>query len=163
MGEDLSLPERYAIRTPMQWSEEANAGFSTAAADGLIRPIVSGGDYGYERVNVDAQRDDDSSLLAWFERMLRALRECPESGEGRWKLLDSGRDDVLALRFDGPGGTTVTLTNLADQPCTVDLEADLGQPSGVLEVFGNRRYEHRPSDVSSLELDGWGYRWLRLG
>src|SRR3712207_975005 len=35
MGEDLSLPGRYAIRTPMQWSLMPNAGFSTADPDRL--------------------------------------------------------------------------------------------------------------------------------
>ena len=30
MGDDLSLPERIGVRTPMQWSDEPNAGFSTA-------------------------------------------------------------------------------------------------------------------------------------
>ena len=163
MGEDLRLPERYAIRTPMQWSDHPGGGFSSAPEDRLVRPVISGGDYGYERLNVDAQRDDDASLLAWFERMLRALRECPESGEGRWTLLDAGVDHVLALRFEAPTGTTVVLSNLRDERCTVDLEADLGQPGRMLEVFGNRRYDARPDNASSLELDGWGYRWLRLG
>jgi maltose alpha-D-glucosyltransferase/alpha-amylase len=162
MGDDLRLPERYSIRTPMQWSDRPNAGFSSAPEDRLIRPVITGGEYGYEHVNVDAGRDDDESLLAWFERMLRALRECPESGDGRWTLLDSGLEQVLALRFDGRRGTTVTITNLRDEPCKVDLSDDLGKPDLVLEMFANRRYGTRPRDVASLDLDGWGYRWLRL-
>jgi maltose alpha-D-glucosyltransferase/alpha-amylase len=162
MGDDLSLPERYSIRTPMQWSDKPNAGFSTAPEDRLIRPVITDRDYGYEQVNVDAERDDDESLLAWFERMLRALRECPESGDGRWMLLDSGLEQVLALRFDGRSGTTVAITNLRDEPCKVDLSTDLGTPDLVLEMFANRRYGTRPRDLASLDLDGWGYRWLRL-
>lgn len=86
MGEDLTLPGRYAIRTPMQWSDGPNAGFSSAPKPRLVRPVITGGAYGYETVNVDAERNDSSSLLAWFERMLRALRECPESGDGPWTL-----------------------------------------------------------------------------
>ncbi|MDQ1568069.1 MAG: maltose alpha-D-glucosyltransferase / alpha-amylase [Actinomycetota bacterium] len=163
MGDDLRLPERYSIRTPMQWSERPNAGFSSAPKDQLIRPVISGGAFGYERINVDAERDDDESLLAWFERMLRALRECPEPGDGKWTLLDSGAAHVLALRFDAPSGTTVAISNLRDEPCTVDLSADIGTPDEVVEMFANRRYDTRPKDVSSLDLDGWGFRWLRLG
>ena len=124
--------------------------------------MITDGEYGYEQLNVDAERDDDESLLAWFERMLRALRECPESGDGRWMLLDSGLEQVLALRFDGRTGTTVAITNLRDEPCKVDLSTDLGTPDVVLEMFANRRYGTRPRDVASLDLDGWGYRWLRV-
>ena len=32
----------------------------------------------------------------------------------------------------------------------------------LLEVFANRRYDRAPADLSALELDGWGYRWLRV-
>lgn len=162
MGEDLTLAERYAIRTPMQWSQRDNGGFSSAERDQLIRRVIDDGDYGYESVNVDTQRDDDESLLAWFERMLRALRECPESGDGSWTLLDSGLEQVLAIHFDGPGRATVAISNLRDEACTIDLSPDLGSPARTIEVFANRDYGVPPAGVSSIELDGWGYRWLHI-
>src|SRR5439155_13552532 len=61
MGEDLSLPGRQAIRTPMQWSSRRHAGFTRA--DEPVRPVVSGGGYGYARVNVSEQRRHADSLL----------------------------------------------------------------------------------------------------
>jgi maltose alpha-D-glucosyltransferase/alpha-amylase len=151
MGEDLSLSERFAIRTPMQWSDAPNAGFSAASEKDLARPVIGDGDSGYHGVNVDAQRDDDQSLLAWFERMLRALRECPEAGGGKWNLLDAGIEHVLALRFDAPSGTMLAVSNLCDEPCTIDLSADVGAISRVLDVFADDRYETRPHDLSALE------------
>ncbi len=162
MGDDLSLPERNALRTPMQWSDEPNAGFSTASSDRLIRPVISGGKFGFERVNVDAQRADSASLLAWFERMLRSLRECPEFGTGTWATLDPATDAVLALRFSAATGTVVAVSNLADEPCTVDLGPELPEGTRLLEVFANRQYGQSPADQSRLELDGFGYRWLRV-
>jgi maltose alpha-D-glucosyltransferase / alpha-amylase len=56
MGDDLRLKERAAVRTPMQWSAGANGGFSTAERP--VRPVVSGGLYGFETVNVERQRRD---------------------------------------------------------------------------------------------------------
>ncbi len=57
MGEDLTLPERNAIRTPMQWSDGPNAGFSTTRRKrDLRRPVITGGDFGFETVNVEDQR-----------------------------------------------------------------------------------------------------------
>ncbi len=161
MGDDLALPERNALRTPMQWSTEANGGFSTAAGDALVRPIVSGA-FGPKSVNVDSQRSDDQSLLAWFERMLRTLRECPEFGSGRWELLDPAVASVLAMCYSAPTGTVIALSNLGEESATVDLRAELPPDARLLEVFGNRRYGHNFDDLSALELDGWGYRWLRL-
>ena len=64
IGDDLSLPERECARTPMQWSDEPHGGFSTAkrvGAAGDRDPV-----YGYQRVNVAAQRRDPHSLLNWI-------------------------------------------------------------------------------------------------
>ena len=43
MGDDLAQPGRFLTRTLTQWTNERNAGFSTAPADGLVRPVIAGG------------------------------------------------------------------------------------------------------------------------
>ena len=63
MGDDLSLEERDAIRTPMQWNGGTDAGFSTAPAKNLHHPVIRGVDFGHETANVQAQRRDPGSLL----------------------------------------------------------------------------------------------------
>ena len=163
MGDDLSLEGRDAIRTPMQWSDGPNAGFSTASPDDLHHPVVSGGDFGYEHVNVTAQRRDPSSLLSWMERALRTLRECPEFNVGQCRPLENTNSSVLALRYDAPTGAMLAITNLADRPCIVDLDAPEDGTSSPGEVFANRAYDHDvAADLRGIELDGYGYRWIRL-
>ena len=78
MGDDLSLPERYAARTPMQWSRDRHGGFTTARRP--IRRVVGDPIYGYAQVNVADQRRDPNSLLNWTERLIRTRKECPEIG-----------------------------------------------------------------------------------
>ena len=84
MGDDLSLPERNSVRTPMQWSDEPNAGFSTApAGQAWSGPVVTRAKFDYRRVNVAAQHD-----LAWLAHGARAAarprrRACPEVGWGK--------------------------------------------------------------------------------
>src|SRR5438270_2174252 len=56
MGEDLSLKERDSMRTPMQWANAKNAGFSPAASDRLVLPVISKGEFRYEKVNVAAEQ-----------------------------------------------------------------------------------------------------------
>jgi maltose alpha-D-glucosyltransferase/alpha-amylase len=162
MGDDLSLPERDSIRTPMQWSAEPGAGFSTAPAGKLCRPVVTGGDFGHETVNVAAQRRDPGSLLHWMERMLHTVRECAEFGVGACAPVDTGDAAVLALRYDAPGGVMLAVTNLAARRRTVDLGPQPGQDGEPLEVFSDKAYQPAGRDLHDLELTGYGYRWIRL-
>jgi maltose alpha-D-glucosyltransferase/alpha-amylase len=163
MGEDLALSGRTAVRTPMQWTDEASGGFSTAGRDQLVRPVIRGGEYGCETVNVLDQRRDRSSLLSWFETMIRTLRESPEVGTGTCTLIDVPLPPhVLAHRCDGPTGSMLFLHNLADSPATCDLAAPSGAGDTVVEVFADQDYPPPDVGLHELELAGYGYRWLRL-
>ncbi|HYC01645.1 MAG TPA: alpha-amylase family protein [Azospirillaceae bacterium] len=158
MGEDLSLDERNAVRTPMQWSDDPNGGFSPAPPDRLVRPVLTGGEYGYERVNVEAQQRDPGSLLNWFERVARARRECPEFGRGAWRVLETGDPAVLALRCDWDGKAVLALHNFAAEERTATLADPPEEP--LRDLFGDRAYE--PAEGGKLSLSAYGYRWLRL-
>ena len=165
MGENLKLPGRYAIRTPMQWSGQRNAGFSTAPVKRLVRPPVSGGEFGYETVNVDAHRHDKESLLNWFERMIHTLRESPEVGCGTCAHVDVPVPrGVLIHRADGETGSMVFLHNLCDEPGTIDLSSLAGEASDPDQVFADGDYPHlsSPDELAEIELAGYGYRWIRL-
>ncbi|HWG99210.1 MAG TPA: alpha-amylase family protein [Pilimelia sp.] len=162
MGDDLSLPGREAIRTPMQWSLLPNAGFSTAKPDRLVRPVISEGEYGYERVNVTNQRCDPNSLLAWFERMIRTLREAPEVGCGRCAHIDLPNPPaVLAHRADAATGTMVFLHNLGPEDATADLSPLAAEADHPIDVLTDREYP-AVGDLSELPVAGYGYRWIRL-
>ena len=56
MGDNIWLEDRDGVRTPMQWSDASNAGFSTADPSALGDPVIDDPVYGYQQVNVDAQR-----------------------------------------------------------------------------------------------------------
>jgi maltose alpha-D-glucosyltransferase/alpha-amylase len=160
MGDDLSLEQRDSIRTPMQWADAPQAGFSTA--ERTVRPVVSAGDYGYAQVNVRDQQQDPESLLSWFERTIRVLRECPEFGTGTCTVLDTRDDQVLGLRYDCPTGSMLAVLNLGEDARTVDL-ASQGQlaPGFPIDVLADRDYPPA-GDLTRVEVDGSGYRWLRL-
>jgi maltose alpha-D-glucosyltransferase/alpha-amylase len=157
MGDDLRLPERAAIRTPMQWSAEWNGGFS--AARRLVRPAIARGVYGYERVNVDEQRHDPHSLLRWTQRMIGLRKQCPEIGWGTWQLLPTGSPAVLALQYDWRGTTIVCVHNLAAKPREARLETGLETLTGLLDV----EELHSVDGVHAITLEAFGYRWYRGG
>ncbi|MDG4805961.1 alpha-amylase family protein [Micromonospora sp. WMMD1120] len=162
MGEDLSLPGREAIRTPMQWSYQPNAGFSTADPEKLVRPVIDKGEFGYQTVNVTAQRGDPKSLLAWFERMIRTLREAPEIGSGSTTHIDVAMPPgVLAHRADGPTGTMVFVHNLGTDDVEVDLSSLEPEADLPIDVLTDRGYGEL-GKLGAVKVSGHGYRWIRL-
>jgi maltose alpha-D-glucosyltransferase/alpha-amylase len=161
MGEDLSLPERYSVRTPMQWSDEPNAGFSSTPRERLIRPVVSRGEFGYEKVNVAAQQRDSQSFMNWMKRLIHIRRDCPEIGWGACTILDTGQPGVFAHRCDWQDGAIIAVHNLASKPTTARLNVDQGHGTHLVELFGNHSYES-PTDSSSIELTPYGCRWFRV-
>jgi maltose alpha-D-glucosyltransferase/alpha-amylase len=163
MGEDLTLPGREAIRTPMQWDASRTAGFSTAAPADLVRPVAARGNFSAKRVNVESQRPDRQSLVRWFQELISVLRECPEIGVGEVSVIGGALPrSVLAHRFDAPEGAILLLHNLAATPVTLDLGGVDTGPEAPYEVFADDRYESPAKNLKNLELNGWGYRWIRL-
>ncbi len=157
-GEDLSLEERNAVRTPMQWSDEAQGGFSTA--EDLVRPVARGGPAGYEAANVADQRGDPDSLLGRVQRMIRARRSAPEIGWGETRVLDPGHEAVLALVSEWRGDRVVTLHNLAGE--AVEVTPGLGDGETLIPLMGSRACEPVPPR-SPVRLAPHGYAWFRVG
>ena len=150
MGDNLRLKERNAIRTPMQWSNEPNGGFSSAGE--LVRPAIATGPYGYESVNVDDQLRDPSSLLRWMIGMIRVRKECPEIGAGDWRLVPTRSPQVLATLH---GDAVLCVHNLGDRAAEVTLRLE---PS---RVWRNLHADERIS--GSVRLEPYGYAWYRAG
>lgn len=162
MGDDLSLPGRTAVRTPMQWANRKNAGFSSVESDQLVRSVISEGPFSYERVNVADQRRDPDSLLSWTQSLIRARKECPEIGRGQMKLVEVDQPTVLAHRIDWSQGAVLMVHNFADHSVSVRLKDGHGQGEYPIDLFGENRF-HRVSLDEPLELEPYGYRWLRVG
>jgi maltose alpha-D-glucosyltransferase/alpha-amylase len=161
MGDDLDLPERYAARTPMQWSPHAHGGFSTARRP--IRRLVNDPVYGYQHVNVADQRRDPNSLLNWTERIIRMRKECAEIGWGDWSILSRLPDQVLGLRFDWNDRSTIVLHNFADSPCAVRLRAEGPNGARLTNLLSQDQSDADEQGHHHLELEPYGYRWLRVG
>jgi maltose alpha-D-glucosyltransferase / alpha-amylase len=162
MGDMLSLPERNAVRTPMQWSEEPNAGFSTAPPDKLAHPVISEGEYGFWRVNAERQRLDPNSLLNQVERMIRLRKEHPEFGFGDYSVLDAPDAAVFGIRASWQRATTFAVHNLADRPASVRLDVPDAETTHLLDALSGDRYERRRDGSVEVDLDPFGFRWLRV-
>ena len=153
MGDDLGLPERQCVRTPMQWSREPNAGFSKAQK--TVLPVISDGPYSYERINAADQRRDPESMLNWTERIIRMRKECPEIGWGDFTVLDTGNRAVLAVRYEWRNNAVVVVHNLGAEQAEVTLRVPEEKLVDLLTDGGLQG--HR------VTLEPYGFRWYRAG
>jgi maltose alpha-D-glucosyltransferase/alpha-amylase len=162
MGENLDVPGRLSVRTPMQWTPYGSGGFSTATAAEFVRPMPDG-EFSIEHVSVARQRSDPDSLLNMIEELMRTRRECPSIGTGKWTALETGQDAVLALRHDVEGCSTVVVNNLGAKRCTVLLDLEPEEIATATDLLGDRRYDPLDPQTRSFRMNGYGYRWLRIG
>ena len=161
MGDDLRLPERYAARTPMQWSSHRHGGFTSGRR--VLRRLVNDPIYGYRHVNVADQRRDPNSLLNWTERIIRTRKECAEISWGDWKILPRLPDPVLGMRYDWNDRSTIVLHNFADRPCAVRLHVDGPQRCRLVNLLSQDTSEADDSGRHLVQLEPYGYRWFRVG
>ena len=161
MGEDLAAEGRMAVRTPMQWSNEANAGFSTALKRRLVQRVVPDG-YGRAR-----QRHRPAPrprvAVALHPPTHRRTPTCPEIGWGTCTVIDQPHAQVLAHRCDIDGSAVVAVHNLAAEPVTVTIPVGEGDGDGpaVVDLFSDDVVEQDVMSVR-LPLEGHGFRWLRV-
>lgn len=164
MGDDQALPDREAVRTPMQWSAQANGGFSPAPPEELSLPVIAEGDYGFPNVNVEQQRHDPQSLLNWLERMLRRRKECPAFGLGDCTFIDTGHKEVLAHRCVLGTMAAIAVHNFSARRIALRLPVLAKGVEGAClhDVLVGRRDVLRRDGSYDIELPPYGYRWFSV-
>jgi maltose alpha-D-glucosyltransferase / alpha-amylase len=160
MGDNIRLPDRHGVRTPMQWSAEKNAGFSEAEETYL--PVIDDPVYGYHRVNVAVQEEDTGSLL-WATRYLLAARKRHAALQhGRFELLPTESAAVLAYWRILDEERILCLYNLGPQPQSLSLDLSDWQGCQLVDLL---------SEAWSETVTGWpvvkllapyAAHWLRL-
>jgi len=122
MGDNIWLEDRNGVRTPMQWDDSPNGGFSAAPAGELYAPPIDDEVFGYQRVNVARQREDPDSLLSKIKALIALRKAHPALASSPIEFLDAGHDALLAfLRGEG-AARYVIVHNLSAQPRAARLD-----------------------------------------
>lgn len=161
MGEDLGLKERNAVRTPMQWSAEPNAGFS--GADKLVLPVIADGLYSYELVNVENQLRDRDSLLNWMTALIRLRKECTEIGFGEWSIISSGFKEVLIMCYTFNRTSLIIFHNFDERPREVILTKKQVGENKLVDLMKNTKSIADEHGRHTIILEAYGYRWFQAG
>ena len=162
MGDNIHLGDRNGVRTPMQWSPDRNGGFSRVDPAELSLPAAMDPLYGYQAVNVEAQRRDQHSILNWTRRMLTVRRSHPTFGRGTLTLLSPKNRKVLAYIREHDGDTVLCVVNLAHSLEAVEL--DLSHFSGRVPVELSAGSQFPPIGELTylLTVPPFGFYWFAL-
>ena len=162
MGDNIHLGDRNGVRTPMQWSPDRNGGFSRVDPAELSLPAAMDPLYGYQAVNVEAQRRDQHSILNWTRRMLTVRRSHPAFGRGTLTLLSPKNRKVLAYIREHDGDTVLCVVNLAHSLEAVEL--DLSHFSGRVPVELSAGSQFPPIGELTylLTVPPFGFYWFAL-
>lgn len=163
MAENLDIAGRMSVRAPMQWSDRPNGGFSAAASNQLVRPLVKSREWGPASVNVKAQEREPDSLLSWMQNLIRCRRNFPEIAFGRRSIVATADPSILALPYDWAGNRALTVHNLSAGPKHVALRIDpVNDRHDVMDAFGAAGVSVHKDGTIALSLERFGCKWLKL-
>ena len=140
MGDYLSLGDRDGVRTPMQWSADRNAGFSTASPQKLILPVVIDYEYHYQTVNVEAQDSNLHSLLWWMRRLIMLRRQFKAFGHGAIEFLNPENPRVLAFIRSYEQERILVVANLSRFVQYAELDLSQFKTMVPIELFGRNPF-----------------------
>jgi maltose alpha-D-glucosyltransferase/alpha-amylase len=167
MGDNIFLGDRHGVRTPMQWTDDRNGGFSRADPASLIAPAIMDPLYGFQSVNVESQSRDAHSLLNWTRRMLAVRKQQKAFGRGSLKMLSPANRRILAYlrEYTSPEGTNeivlcVANMSRAAQAAELDLSAYAGKTP--VEMIGGTSFPLITKLNYQLTLPPYGFYWFVL-
>jgi maltose alpha-D-glucosyltransferase/alpha-amylase len=162
MGDNIYLGDRNAVRTPMQWNADRNAGFSRANPQRLYLPVIIDPGYHAQAVNVEAQEENPSSILWWMRRLIALRRRYQAFGRGTFEHLRPDNRKVLAFirRFEDERILVVVNLSRFAQCVEVDLSEFRG--SVPVELFGNAAFPPVGELPYFITLGPHGFYWFSL-
>jgi maltose alpha-D-glucosyltransferase/alpha-amylase len=158
MGDNIELFDRNGLRTPMQWNEGRNAGFSTASQ--IVVPIIDTPEYPVSRINAAAAQADPTSTWHTIRRMvkLRKLNPVFSSHNFEWVNCHETRAVVFDRRSAHEG--VLALHNLSSERVALTIPGSATSNSPYTDLFTGEVFETGEKGLS-IVLTPYQYLWLK--
>lgn len=140
MGDNFYLGDRDGVRTPMQWTSDRNAGFSTANPQRLYLPLILDPQYNYESVNVELQSKNTSSLLWWTKRMISTRKRYKAFGRGDLQFVATENAKVLVYTRTYQEQVMLIVANLSRYPQAAELDLNFYEGFVPVEIMSKNRF-----------------------
>jgi len=123
--------------------------------------------FGYQRVNVETELENASSLLHWTRRMIHARKKHHAFGMGSFTDLGGSNPSVLSYvrEYTDPEGNVdrvLCVNNLSRFPQPVELDLRRFEGVAPIELLGGVRFPTIGELPYLLTLGAYGFYWFRL-
>jgi maltose alpha-D-glucosyltransferase/alpha-amylase len=162
MGDNFYLGDRDGVRTPMQWTPDRNAGFSSTDPQRLYLPIIMDPIYGHAVINVESQMRSSTSLLQWTKRIIDVRKQHPAFGMGSYEELTGSNPSVLAFVREFGDDVVLCVNNLSRFPQPVELDLRRFEGMTPVELVGGVHFPRAGELPYLLTLPGHGFYWFQL-
>ena len=162
MGDNVNLGDRNGVRTPMQWTGDRNAGFSSADPEKLYAPLIHDPVYSYQAVNVYSQRRTQHSLLNWMARLIAVRKTTNVFGSGTIEFLYPANHRILAYVRKLGNETILVVNNLSEAAQAVELDLRRYKGNILIEMFGRNIFPRVGELPYLLTLGPYSFYWFRL-
>lgn len=161
MGDNIWLPDRNGVRTPMQWNDTSGAGFSSASPELFYSPVITADEYGSTNVNVFDQISDASSLLNQTAKFIQVRKAHPVFGWGSLDWIDVGNTRIAAYLRQYKTQTILILNNLSNQTVEISVNCPSGWVS-LADLFSDIRISIPNERKLQLSIEPYTYFWFNI-
>jgi len=158
MGDNIWLHDRNGVRTPMQWTDNSNAGFSKAPAQSIYLPIIDDDTYGARQVNVKEQRSNQDSLWHSIRQMIQARKAYSAFGRGDFQWIECDNKAIAAYTRSHEDQVVYVVNNLSAGQQTISIP----MPDSAKELTDilTKTVYHFQDHTLTLELSPRQFLWL---
>ena len=162
MGDNIWLPDRNGVRTPMQWNDELNAGFSEAAPEELYAPVVDTNEFSYKEVNVEKAIKEPTSLFNKMQQLINVRKLHPIFAFGDYKFLAKDQKSLLVIHRWYEDDHVICILNLTGEKQRLSLDLSDYPGRKLFDLINEEILLSIQREKTDFSLEPYSYFWLKI-
>ncbi|MFA2832433.1 alpha,alpha-phosphotrehalase [Bacillus paranthracis] len=140
----LKQKSRDNSRTPMQWNEEMNSGFTTST------PWISVAE-NFKEINVEKALEDKESVFYHYKELIELRKTYDVITEGEYAILDENDPKIWAYTRTTESEVLLVINNFYGEEITYSVPAHV-QLDGMQQEVLLSNYKDSSKDITNLDL-----------
>ncbi|ABY41811.1 alpha,alpha-phosphotrehalase [Bacillus mycoides] len=152
----LKQKSRDNSRTPMQWNEEVNSGFTTST------PWISVAE-NFKEINVEKALEDRESVFYHYKKLIELRKKYDVLTEGKYAILDGNHPSIWAYTRTVNNEVLLVINNFYGEEITYSVPVHV-QLDGMKQEVLLSNYKDSSKDITNLNLRPYEsivYRYMK--